>query len=267
MIRDPSFRSVKTMIKAPPDYEGTSFRIKPTTPTASPTSPTSPATAIPNNVIGSSDKDPDMDRSTHQLYRSQDADGRRSPADSHSATVTTNDRFALLVQQHGSEEIAVLSKPQWSTTDMVNAAASESAGGGDYAELNMSGYDNDTISMRHNNSQKSPVRIMRLMSRKDLLQVDVDPQGDNQGGGGGGSEMNVNIPPRFSSPRYQSKMTPSSSSNSMLSPTRPPSYTPQSHHSPSPSYPPSSLSRHGLNLTLNVNTDERGDSFHQDTSP
>ena len=148
MIRDPSFRSVRTMIKTPPDYQGASFRIKPTPTSGSPPAPASPSEKLSNTWSSSRSirSDTEMTKSTRGLFRSEDSDGRRSPANS-------TDQFAALVQQHDSE-IAVVSKPHSPGKDTFNMSASARASVDD--ELNMNGTDQDPPTPKYDPSHQDP---------------------------------------------------------------------------------------------------------------
>ena len=252
MIRDPSFRSVRTMIKTPPDYQGASFRIKPTPTSGSPPAPASPSEKLSNTWSSSRSirSDTEMTKSTRGLFRSEDSDGRRSPANS-------TDQFAALVQQHDSE-IAVVSKPNWSGKEgYTNLSMSAKSAIDD--ELNMSRTDSLNAPFIRDTSQLSPVRLLRLMSRTDLL--NPDQQENNHAT----SEKSVDIHHSFSSPRrHNMMMSPSSSSLSFSN--RSPSrssltpYAPYSHSNRSPSYRSTSPTRHGLNPDMIG----KGDLPHQD---
>ena len=244
------------MIKSPrrSQYEAPSFRVKPVTTNPAPASPTAtPSDVVGGNAGDQNDRDTGgISKSIHRLFRPQGAD-----EPSRSSTGASDDRFTALVPPPDSETtIAVLSKPNWAAKDINHMSLSGTTAGKD--ELNMSGAGSDNMSFqpnnalssasfRSNNSQSSSMRMMRLMSRSDLL--DLDPQESDPQGNQGVSELKVNVPSKFSSPRHQRLISPSSF-NRMSSPPRPP-------HSPSNLFPPhspreqpSSPSRRGLHLNL-----------------
>ena len=168
LVRDPSFRSVRTMIKAPPDYEGKSFRIKPTPP-----SPVPSAGSWSNR----SDKDSGLHKSgsENSLLRRlfhQDNDPTPTPTPT---PVPMSTPPAKTPSPTGPS----LSTPNWASKDMALIMFDPASDEGlNQQGLNISGKDSvSSVSTLRRNSHVSDRRrssLISLMSRKDLLDDDFE---------------------------------------------------------------------------------------------
>ena len=159
------------MIKSAPDYEGKSFRVKPT-----------PRSSVPSAGSWSnrSDKESGLNHSVSEksvLQRLFHQGNDSTPTSTIPPVPPTNeklDKFAALVEQH--EETAVLSTPNWASKDMALIMHSPGSGEGLNQDLDISG--KESVSGLRRNSHVADRRrssLVSLMSRRDLLdQVDGD---------------------------------------------------------------------------------------------